>query len=89
MTSVDVLVVEDDDSVADVIEYALGLRGLQIKRIVNGIEASSALCEGNLRTRSVLLMSVCQVWTVSGYRPAAGLGFPRQDPSHHVDGQSQ
>ena len=55
MTSVDVLVVEDDDSVADVIEYALGLRGLQIKRIVNGIEASSALCEGNLRTRLVLL----------------------------------
>jgi diguanylate cyclase (GGDEF)-like protein len=53
--SVDVVVVEDDDSVADVIEHAMRLRGLSLRRISDGVEAAALLCAGAARPRLVLL----------------------------------
>jgi DNA-binding response OmpR family regulator len=52
---VDVVLVEDDDSVADVIEHALGLRNFEYLRFSDGAEAAKALGEGNVKARVVLL----------------------------------
>ncbi|MBN1171712.1 MAG: response regulator, partial [Micromonosporaceae bacterium] len=53
--TVDIVVVEDDPSVADVIDYALQFRGLRIKHLSDGIEAAEGLCGGRLTTRLVIL----------------------------------
>ncbi len=52
---VDVVLVEDDDSVADVIEHALGLRQYEFVRFSDGAEAARALAEGHVKGRVVLL----------------------------------
>jgi len=52
---VDVVLVEDDDSVADVIEHALGLRQYEFVRFSDGAEAARALGEGEVKGRIVLL----------------------------------
>ena len=52
---VDVVLVEDDDSVADVIEHALGLRQYEFVRFSDGAEAARALGEGHVKGRIVLL----------------------------------
>ena len=52
---VDVVVVEDDDSVADVVAYALGLRGYSSARYVDGEQAAEALTAGGVSGRIVLL----------------------------------
>ncbi len=52
---IDVVLVEDDDSVADVIEHALGLRDYEYLRFSDGAEAAKALGEGNVKARVVLL----------------------------------
>ena len=53
--TVDVVVVEDDDSVADVISYALDLRGYRSRRFIDGEEAANALTGGEVAGRVVLL----------------------------------
>lgn len=53
--TVDVVIVEDDDSVADVVEYALRLRKLRSYRITNGTDAVALLSAGPLRARLILL----------------------------------
>ena len=53
--NVDVVVVEDDDSVADVIAYALGLRGYTSARYSDGAEAAAALSGNEVYGRVVLL----------------------------------
>ncbi len=52
---VDVVLVEDDDSVADVIEHALGLRQYEFTRFSDGAEAAQALGEGHVKGKVVLL----------------------------------
>jgi diguanylate cyclase (GGDEF)-like protein len=52
---VDVVLVEDDDTVADVIEYALGLRDYSFLRFSDGAEAARALGEGQVKGQVVLL----------------------------------
>jgi len=52
---VDVVLVEDDDTVADVIEYALGLRDYSFLRFSDGAEAARALGEGLVKAQVVLL----------------------------------
>jgi DNA-binding response OmpR family regulator len=52
---VDVVLVEDDDSMADVIEYALRLRNLAFVRFSDGAEAARELGEGHVRAQIVLL----------------------------------
>lgn len=54
-TIFDVVLVEDDDSVADVIEYALGLRHYSFTRFSDGAEAARALGEGQVKGQIVLL----------------------------------
>ena len=53
--TVDVALVEDDDSVADVIEHALNLRRYSFVRFDDGAEAATALGEGRVRANVVLL----------------------------------
>lgn len=52
---VDVILVEDDDSVADVIEHALRLRGRSLRRFSDGAEAAAQIGEGHARGRIILL----------------------------------
>jgi diguanylate cyclase (GGDEF)-like protein len=52
---VDVVLVEDDDTVADVIEHALGLRQYSFVRFADGAEAARELSDGSVRGRVVLL----------------------------------
>jgi diguanylate cyclase (GGDEF)-like protein len=52
---VDVVLVEDDDSMADVIEHALRLRHLEFVRFSDGAEAATALGEGHVKAQIVLL----------------------------------
>jgi diguanylate cyclase (GGDEF)-like protein len=52
---VDVVLVEDDDSVADVVEHALSLRNFEFIRYSDGAEAASALSEQRVKCRVVLL----------------------------------
>jgi diguanylate cyclase (GGDEF)-like protein len=52
---VDVVLVEDDDSVADVIEYALGLHHYGFLRFNDGAEAARALGQGEVKAGVVLL----------------------------------
>ena len=51
----DVVLVEDDDSISDVIEYALRLRRYAFKRFSDGAEAASALGQGQVKGKVVLL----------------------------------
>jgi diguanylate cyclase (GGDEF)-like protein len=51
----DVVLIEDDDSVADVIEHALTLRHYRFVRFSDGAEAAAALGEGRVKGRVVLL----------------------------------
>jgi len=51
----DVVLVEDDDSMADVIEYALGLRQYRFMRFSDGADAATALGQGHVRAKVVLL----------------------------------
>jgi diguanylate cyclase (GGDEF)-like protein len=53
--TVDVVIVEDDDSVAEVIEHALGLHQYGSVRFNDGAEAASALGEGRVTAQVVLL----------------------------------
>ncbi|MGA3148534.1 MAG: response regulator [Acidimicrobiales bacterium] len=53
--NVDVVVVEDDDSVADVIEHALSLRQYDFLRFSDGAEAARALGDGEVTAQVVLL----------------------------------
>jgi diguanylate cyclase (GGDEF)-like protein len=52
---VDVVLVEDDDSFADVVEHALGLRHYSFLRFSDGAEAAAALGGRSVRGRVVLL----------------------------------
>ena len=52
---VDVVLVEDDDSFADVVEHALALRHYTCLRFGDGAEAAAALGSGSVRGRVVLL----------------------------------
>jgi diguanylate cyclase (GGDEF)-like protein len=52
---VDVVVVEDDDAMADIIEHALSLRQYEFIRFGDGAEAAAALGEGTVRAKVVLL----------------------------------
>jgi diguanylate cyclase (GGDEF)-like protein len=51
----DVVLVEDDDSVADVIEHAVRLRDYGFVRFTDGAEAARVLGEGQVKGRVVLL----------------------------------
>jgi PleD family two-component response regulator len=53
--TVDVVVIEDDDAVADVIEHALRLRQYGFVRFADGAEAANALGQGTVRAKVVLL----------------------------------
>lgn len=52
---VDVVLIEDDDAVADVVEHALNLRHYEFVRFSDGAEAARTLGEGALKGRVVLL----------------------------------
>jgi diguanylate cyclase (GGDEF)-like protein len=52
---VDVVVVEDDEVVATVIEHSLEMRGLRMRLISDGLQAADELCGTGLRTRLILL----------------------------------
>ncbi len=52
---VDVVLVEDDDSVADVIEHAVGLHQYTFVRFSDGAAAASALGDGSVKANTVLL----------------------------------
>jgi diguanylate cyclase (GGDEF)-like protein len=52
---VDVVLVEDDDSMADVIEHALRLRDLEFVRFSDGAEAARELGGGHIKAQVVLL----------------------------------
>ena len=52
---VDVVLVEDDDSVADVVEHALSLRDFEFVRYSDGAEAANALGSKRVKCRVVLL----------------------------------
>jgi diguanylate cyclase (GGDEF)-like protein len=51
----DVVLVEDDDAMADVIEHALGLHHYQFIRFGDGADAATALGQGHVRAKVVLL----------------------------------
>ena len=51
----DVVLVDDDDSVADVIEHALRLRHCELFRFSDGAEAARALGDGRVKAHVVLL----------------------------------
>ena len=51
----DVVLIEDDDSVADVVEYAVGLQHYDFLRFNDGAEAARALGEGRVKGHIVLL----------------------------------
>jgi diguanylate cyclase (GGDEF)-like protein len=51
----DVVLIEDDDSVADVVSHALGLRNYDFERFSDGAEAARALGDGHVSGRVVLL----------------------------------
>jgi CheY-like chemotaxis protein len=51
----DVVLIEDDDSVADVVEFAVGLQHYDFLRFNDGAEAARALGEGQVKGRIVLL----------------------------------
>ncbi len=53
--TVDVVLVEDDDSVAEVVEYALRLRHYEFVRFSDGAEAARAMGEGNVKGHVLLL----------------------------------
>jgi diguanylate cyclase (GGDEF)-like protein len=53
--SVDVVIVEDDDSMAEVIESALALRQHSSARFSDGAEAAKELGEGRIKGRIILL----------------------------------
>jgi diguanylate cyclase (GGDEF)-like protein len=53
--TVDMVIVEDDDSVADVVEHVASLRGYSFVRFSDGAEAANALGSGAVRGRVVLL----------------------------------
>jgi len=52
---IDVVLVEDDDAMADGIEYALGLRQYGFRRFSDGADAATALGQGHVRAKIVLL----------------------------------
>ena len=52
---VDVVLIEDDDSMADVIEHAVGLRQYGFKRFSDGADAATALGQGTVKAKVVLL----------------------------------
>ncbi|MCP3997214.1 MAG: response regulator [bacterium] len=52
---IDVVLVEDDDSIADIVEHTLSLRGYSFRRFDDGAEAASALSDGRIQGRIVLL----------------------------------
>jgi DNA-binding response OmpR family regulator len=52
---IDVVLVEDDDSVADVIEHALGLRQYEFMRFNDGADAARELGQGKVRAKVILL----------------------------------
>ncbi len=52
---IDVVLVEDDDSMADIIEHALGLRQYGFVRFSDGADAATALGQGKVRAKIVLL----------------------------------
>jgi diguanylate cyclase (GGDEF)-like protein len=52
---VDVVVVEDDDSVAEVVEHALRLRNYEFVRFSDGAEAARAMGDGHIRGHVLLL----------------------------------
>jgi diguanylate cyclase (GGDEF)-like protein len=54
-TVLDVVLVEDDDSMADVIEHALGLRNYEFVRFSDGADAARELGQGTVRAKVVLL----------------------------------
>ena len=51
----DVVLIDDDDSMADVVEYALGLRDYRFKRFSDGADAATALGQGHVKAKVVLL----------------------------------
>ena len=51
----DVVLIEDDDSVADVVEYAVGLQHYDFLRFNDGAEAARGLGEGRVKGHIVLL----------------------------------
>jgi diguanylate cyclase (GGDEF)-like protein len=53
--TVDVVLVEDDDSVAEVVEHALGLRHYEFVRFSDGAEAARAMGEGHIKGHVLLL----------------------------------
>ncbi len=53
--TVDIVIVEDDDSVADVVEHVATLRGYSFVRFSDGAEAANALGGGIVRGRVILL----------------------------------
>jgi diguanylate cyclase (GGDEF)-like protein len=53
--TVDVVLVEDDDSVAEVVEYALGLRHYEFVRFSDGAEAARSMGEGRVKGHVLLL----------------------------------
>jgi diguanylate cyclase (GGDEF)-like protein len=53
--TVDVVLVEDDDSVAEVVEYALRFRHYDFVRFSDGAEAARAMGEGHVKGRVLLL----------------------------------
>ena len=52
---VDIVLIEDDDSIADVIEHAVGLRQYGFKRFSDGADAATALGQGTVKAKVVLL----------------------------------
>jgi diguanylate cyclase (GGDEF)-like protein len=53
--TVDIVIVEDDDSVADVVEHVAALRGYTFVRFSDGAEAANALGGGSVKGRVILL----------------------------------
>lgn len=53
--TVDVVVVEDDESIADVVVATFGARGVGVRHVDNGSDAAQLLTSGGLRARLVLL----------------------------------
>ena len=54
----DVVLVDDDDSVADVLEHAASLRHFSYRRFSDGAEAARVLGDGHVRGR-VVLLDIC------------------------------
>ncbi len=84
---VDVVLVDDDDSFADVIEHALAHHNYTSLRISDGAEAAAALGEGTVRGRVVSARRRTaqprRLRRPPGHAPP---GHPRRDPGHHADG---